>query len=161
MPAVHRVVGNLCMFDMMQEDGQGRARVKKATGFMTHSVCIAERLQVKCNELHRHFTLVSGRAKAAEVYPDKLCSEVVRGLVEQMDADGRISRGSLGSIAAFDKEDQAFFGHENLLCAMRLMIPFSSISLLGKVMQRPSRKGVKRLYPVLTVPTAPRRQSPP
>ena len=52
MPEVHRVVGNMCMFDMMQRDGQGSARVKKATGFMTNSACIAERLQMKCNGLH-------------------------------------------------------------------------------------------------------------
>ena len=53
--------------------------------------------------MHRHITLVNGRAKAAEVYPDKLCKEIVKGLVEQMEADERVAGGSLGSIAAFDK----------------------------------------------------------
>ena len=44
MPEVHRIVGNMCMFDMKQEDGQGIARVKKPTGFMTNSRRIANRL---------------------------------------------------------------------------------------------------------------------
>ena len=67
MPAVERVVGNMCMFDMVQEDNQGIARVKKATGFMTNSACIAGRLRVKCDKMHRHIVLINGRAKAAEV----------------------------------------------------------------------------------------------
>ena len=75
MPLVERVVGHMCMFDMVQEDNQGVARVKKATGFMTNSGCIAERLRVKCNGLHRHITLINGRARAAEVYTDKMCKE--------------------------------------------------------------------------------------
>ena len=104
LPEVHRVTGNTCIFDMMQSDGGGRAIIKKATGFMTNSCRIAQRLEVRCNGLHRHITLVNGRAKAAEVYPDKLCREIVKGLVEQMEADERISGGSLGSIAAFDME---------------------------------------------------------
>ena len=36
--------------------------------------------------MRRHITLVNSRAKAAEVYPDKLCREIVKGLVEQMEA---------------------------------------------------------------------------
>ena len=104
MPKVHRVVGNMCMFDMMQADGQGVARVKKPTGFMTNSQCIADRLSVKCSGMHRHIVLINGRAKAAEVYPDKLCKEIVKGLVEQMEVDERISRGELGSIGAFSSE---------------------------------------------------------
>ena len=51
---------------------------------MTNSRCIADRLSVKCNSMHRHFALINGRAKAAEVHPDKVCSEIVMGLVEQI-----------------------------------------------------------------------------
>ena len=72
LPEVHRVVGNMCMFDMMQQGGSGTAMVKKATGFITNSACIAERLRIKCNGMRGHITLIGGRAKAAEVYPDKL-----------------------------------------------------------------------------------------
>ena len=79
MPAVERVTGHMCMFDMWQQDNQGKARVKKATGFMTNAACVAKRLRVKCTGLHRHITLIGGRAKAAEVYPDKLCREIVLG----------------------------------------------------------------------------------
>ena len=96
----------MCMFDMWQKDNQGRARVKKATGFMTNAECIAERLRVKCKGLHRHITLINGRAKAAEVYPDKLCREIVLGLIEQMESDERVSRDNTGVIAAFDGDNK-------------------------------------------------------
>ena len=88
---------------MKQRGSEGVARVKKATGFMTNAKCIAHRLEVKCNGLHRHITLINGRAKAAEVYPDKLCKAIIMGLVEQMEHDQRIVRGSLGSIGEFDQ----------------------------------------------------------
>ena len=54
--------------------------------------------------MRRHITLVNGRAKAAEVYPDKLCKQIVMGLVDQMKADQRISMNHEGSVAAFDRD---------------------------------------------------------
>ena len=104
MPDVCRVVGNMCMFDMMQEDSEGVARIRKATGFMTNPLCIAERLEVKCDGMHRHIRY--GRAKAAEIYPDKLCREIVMGLVEQVERDEGVSKGIPGSIASFDKGER-------------------------------------------------------
>ena len=47
---------------------------------------------------------MNGRAKAAEVYPDKLCREIVVGLTEQMEVDERIVCGYKGTIAAFEAE---------------------------------------------------------
>ena len=34
LPEVHRVVGNMCMFDMVQQDSQEIVRIKTATGFI-------------------------------------------------------------------------------------------------------------------------------
>ena len=37
--------------------------------------------------VHDHVILVNGRAKAAQVYPDKLCRTVCEGLIEQIEID--------------------------------------------------------------------------
>ena len=49
--------------------------------------------------------MINGRAKAAEVYPDKMCKEIIMGLIEQMEKDERIDKGNVGTIAAFDKDN--------------------------------------------------------
>ena len=47
--------------------------VKKPTGFMTSSKCIAKELDKKCGGGHSHVPLMAGQAAAAHVYPDMLC----------------------------------------------------------------------------------------
>merc|ERR1712004_296309 len=96
---LHHVVGHMCQFNMMQEDNEGLGLVKKPTGFLTNAPCIARRLDKKCSGMHRHITLVNGRAKAAEVYPDKLCRQIVLGLMDQMKQDNRISESGVGCLA--------------------------------------------------------------
>ena len=86
--------------------------VKKPTTFMTNSPCIANRLSTKCQGGHKHITLLGGRAKRAEIYPDQLCREILIGLLEQMRADGRISSGGIGSISKYDNESSEEFNQE-------------------------------------------------
>ena len=63
---------------------------------MTNSDHIARWVRAKCTGDHRHVQLVGGRAKACEVYPRKLCEAMLRGLKDQLVADGlRNSDGSL------------------------------------------------------------------
>ena len=102
---VIRTTGDMCQFEMKQEDEQGVAHVKKRTGFMTNCRNIAERLNRRCQNEHRHIELLNGRAKAAQVYPDKLCAEIVKGLIDQMEEDGRISQDRIGAICAEDIEE--------------------------------------------------------
>ena len=66
---VIRTTGDMCQFEMKQEDSEGVAHARKRTGFMTNCIGIADRFLKKCQDNHRHITLVGGRAKAAEVYP--------------------------------------------------------------------------------------------
>ena len=80
---VTRVKGDMCEFDMFQHDGSGVGRIKKSTGFATNSKFIADQLAVACKGHHRHIQLVSGRAKRAEIYPEKLCRAIVKGLIDQ------------------------------------------------------------------------------
>ena len=90
LPGVVRVDGNMCAFGMLQRDKDGVGLVKKPTGFMTNSAEIARRLNQVCPGGHRHIYLISGRAKRAEVYPDELCREFLKGLITQMKMDGRL-----------------------------------------------------------------------
>ena len=74
----------------------------KATGFMTNCDGIAKRLAKKCNDGHRHIVLVNGRAKQAAIYPEKLCRQIVKGLMEQMKTDGRLNGDEIGATRAVD-----------------------------------------------------------
>ena len=65
IPGVVKVRGDMCQFDMIQEDGQGIGRIRKSTGFATNSPQIAAQLSRVCQGGHRHIQLISGRAKAA------------------------------------------------------------------------------------------------
>ena len=61
---------------------------------MTNAHHVGEALAVRCQngmrELknqHRHVQLVQGRAKGAQVYPQKLCEAIVQGMKRQMESD--------------------------------------------------------------------------
>ena len=73
--------------------------------FMANAKCIAKQLAQRCPGTHRHIQLISGRAKAAEVYPDKLCAAIVCGLMEQMQEDSRIARygSDMGTVTASEE----------------------------------------------------------
>ena len=71
----------MCAFGMIGEDNQGKALVKKPTGFMTNAHKLAEILEKDCSSDHRHVVLIGGgRAKRAQVYPNELCTAIIYGL---------------------------------------------------------------------------------
>ena len=89
---VQRVVGNQCQFGIKSKDKGGVAPAWKRTSFLTNSVCIAKRLNTSCPntrecQVHRHVVLTNGRARAAQVYPDKGCREICLGIQEQIQRD--------------------------------------------------------------------------
>ena len=69
--------------------------VKKPTGFMTSSKCLAEDLNRKCDGGHDHVPLMAGRAAAAQVYPEMLCEAICRGVVKQktLESTSRVTTG--------------------------------------------------------------------
>ncbi len=73
----------MCVYGMTQEDETGTALIKKPTTFMTNAPALARRLAQRCIGGHRHITLIGGRAKRAEIYPEQLCREILLGLLEQ------------------------------------------------------------------------------
>ena len=89
-PAVNLVQGHMCQFRMMSHvdrPGGEMGFVKKPTGFMTRSKCVAEELDRRCDGGHSHLPLMDGRAAAAQVYPDMLCEAICRGVVNQKKFD--------------------------------------------------------------------------
>ncbi len=102
-PGVVKVVGHLCAYGMKSTDDQGEGLVKKPTGWMTNSPYIAEQVSALCSnrwkgQMHRHVRLISGRAKAAKVYPPKLCKAILIGLRYQFIADGLMAPGEIGTV---------------------------------------------------------------
>ena len=72
---------------------------------MTNGPSIANMLNMMCSHDHNHVKLEAGnRTRKSEVYPDKLCQEIVRGLKKQMESDGRAGEGHAGSVCAVDRE---------------------------------------------------------
>ena len=80
--------------------------VKKPTGYMTSSNCIAQALNVRCIGGHDHVPLVGGRAVGAAIYPKMLCQAIVNGVNKQKVMDASLTvdtvktdKGQLSSFA--------------------------------------------------------------
>ena len=83
---VQAVMADQCEFGLMSEDKWDRAPAKNPTRFLTNSPHVGEALAARCQNArreakgqHRHVQLIQGRARAAQVYPQKLCEAMVRG----------------------------------------------------------------------------------
>ena len=74
---------NMCAFGMKARDEQGVGLVSKPTRIMTSAHEVAKRVNRKCCGGHRHVHLVSGRARAAQVYPRELCERICEGISVQ------------------------------------------------------------------------------
>ena len=97
---VCKVKGDMCSFGMYQDVNGERKLVKKPTGFMTNASELAKELAQECDGSHEHVNLLNGRARRAEVFPKMLCYRILRGLINQMESDGRIQDGCLGAVMA-------------------------------------------------------------
>ena len=80
------------MYGLKSKDGEYVGPARKGTGFMTNSICVAQKLNKRCpnrqgHQVHRHVILSNGRAKAAQVYPAGLCRAICEGLQEQIKMD--------------------------------------------------------------------------
>ena len=102
-PAVNIYQGHMCQFRMMSHvdrPGGEMGLVKKPTGFMTSSKHITSEPYKRCDGGHAHVSLMSGRAAAAQVYPDMLCEAICRGVVKQkkFDDSNTVATGKLSYI---------------------------------------------------------------
>ena len=99
---VQCVCGDMCTFGMLQSDEQGEGLIKKMTGFMTNPPEVARELNQTRPGNHRHIHLFNGRAAKAQVYPEKLCKAMTKGLMNHMKVDGRMNPGEIGSTSPME-----------------------------------------------------------
>ena len=107
-PTVQLVQGHVCHFGMLTHIGEKQVEkglVKKPTGFLTSSDCIAQVLNLERTGVHAHAPLVGGRVAGAQVYPEKLCQAMVNGIFIQKEVEesnrvrtGRMNKGQLSSL---------------------------------------------------------------
>ena len=83
---VQVVTGHRCQYGLTAPDADGLpAPALKPTRWMSNSRCMLARLDRKCPRDHQHQPLLSGRAHAAERYPDELLLEILRGMRDEED----------------------------------------------------------------------------
>ena len=56
---------------------------RKPTKFMTNSRALGRELTRRCQGIHKHQSLVDGRAGHAARYPEELCRAICRGIVKE------------------------------------------------------------------------------
>ena len=87
-PHLYAVTMNMCQFGMTTPSRKGEPTpVKKPTRWLTNSPCLADCLEKHCPCNHTHEPLLGGRAKAAQEYPPKLCTQIVSGFAAQLKLD--------------------------------------------------------------------------
>ena len=125
---VEIIKSDMCQFGMQSRAVDGTYRlVQKPTKWMSNARCILRRLARRCpcrqggvtmqtvdptsditvpryhrSQIHKHTQLLSGRAAAAQEYPDDLCAEIIRGLRNQLDED----RGVENTVNSLGFEDE-------------------------------------------------------
>ena len=86
------VSADQCQYGFVSKDQLGVGLVRRATGLMTNSMCLAQELQRTFPDRsgrvhHRHVVLQGGETKAAQVYLDGFCQTICQGQIKQMQAD--------------------------------------------------------------------------
>ena len=102
------VKANQCQYGFMSKDAMGNGLVRKATGFMTNSLCVVMKLEKRCPNRngkvqHRHVRLESGRTKAAQICPDGLCRAICQGIIQQLEMD-RQGQFVLAQLSGIEQE---------------------------------------------------------
>ena len=83
MNGVRIYTADQCMYGLVAPKGKSeKLPAKKRTRFMSNAPEAEDELSQKCDNSHQHQQLISGRAKAAEVYPEKLRRAMCRAVVK-------------------------------------------------------------------------------
>ena len=109
---VVRVVGDQCQHG--QADSMDNP-VRKATGWMTNSTCVAKALSKRCTGMRgycsrngggRHATASGRLAREMAVYPFILCKAILNGVQQQLRADGLVQSGTHGMQALWEEDKE-------------------------------------------------------
>ena len=101
---IDKTVAHMCRYGMQSSDELGAGKVKKPTGFLTNSMMLKDCLGLKCLGGHRHIQLMGGRARACQVYPDKLCKYILKGIRNELVHSG-IIKGEVNEMTLASVED--------------------------------------------------------
>ena len=77
--------------------------VKSKVKFLTNAEMIAERIARKCVGGLRGAQGIPKPSRPSEVYPEDWCKEVLRGLRDQMEVDGRLNNTGMGCVFAVEE----------------------------------------------------------
>ena len=92
---LEKTTAHMCRYGMKSADESGGGRVKKPTGFLTNSSFLRDQLGKRCMGGHHHIQLLGGRARACQVYPDKLCRAILVGIRNELVNTGKIKANSM------------------------------------------------------------------
>ena len=106
MAGMHRVRCDQCMYGLRVDEW---GLNMKPTGIMVNSEKIAARMNRTCDHRHFHAPTMNGRPKKAQVYPKEFCRQIILGLKEQMEVDGKLR---LKSEVFVEDEDEENSDHE-------------------------------------------------
>ena len=84
-PEVIEIVLDQCMFGLTSRDGNGQTPARKRTRILTNIRAAPMFLERQCDGSHQHVHLLSGRAKAAQSYPEALCKAFIDAYVFERD----------------------------------------------------------------------------
>ena len=82
MDGVFVVNADQCRYGLTSVDQLGRAPAKKPTKLITNMEPAFVCLSLRCDKSHRHVTLENGRARAAQIYPEKLCQAIIECFIK-------------------------------------------------------------------------------
>ena len=115
IPSVSRVCGDQCQYGQEVQYGAFRGQpVRKATGFMSNAPRVLQRLTRRCagrdgtcsRAKGGTHVQASGRvAKDAARYSDGLCRAMIRGMMDEMQAQGIWRPGEVGLHAVTDEDE--------------------------------------------------------
>ena len=109
---IQKTVGHMCRYGMLSSDMLGSSKVKKPSGFLTNSDILADSLSLKCLGGHRHIQLLGGRARACQVYPDKLCLYILKGIRSELIHSG-IIKGTINEMTLNSVQDHECANYVN------------------------------------------------
>lgn len=117
-PGTFRTRCDMCAYGLAV-DGEGFNL--KPTGILTNSRYIAKRMSRRCPGDHQHAPLMGGRAVKAQVYTKTFCEEIIKGIKEQVVADGGwardeklvyVTEGDEAEVEAYALEDEGLMDEE-------------------------------------------------
>ena len=112
-PGVRTITADQCQLGAEVPDGQDRGRpVKKAIGFMSNAAHLLRALDRRCHghgwcsrrKGGIHVQVQGSLTRKTAIYSDKLCRAIIKGMTDQLTADGMVKPGEVGINALDDDE---------------------------------------------------------